>query len=1022
MRNSASSNIVSESATSPLRSNHNPSTRGPLAPRSTNYHTSPAVKSMLLETKDHQGSPWQFKVTVEAEQMSTSARSTTRTQLIPLHDTENTQIPDLCPVSQLGDHASTDYSLSEIEFREDMPPSAQGPPAVDSLSPEPVRAFVSRRTPASARSRMSKKSDFGSSHGSNPHHADPYVSAEPQFEQDEEAEAVLGACAPGDATMLESEEFSMISVDSLPSRVADHSSPSQPLQATEGYTSANHSYMPSSPPAFVADRRTPVPEESTPENPQAPLPSQQHDANIATPLRESARKSGRALQDALNGPFRESVSRELPAARESIFNGFSSGTRRQLRQSLHTGQSLASPSAMQNAPSLAPTVNSFPNYLSPFHSPVRQQETFDSLPSRLLTPEAEVRPQSTTNSQPPVDVEYPQLTQESTRSSPAHENQEMSYIHVQKSPAVQMQSPPRSNPASEYDAPEKSVDKVVPPEAEEEDDRDIWQEEASRSGIDEEGSPQPTDLFLEDLAIKPRRSKLPGTWRRTSGANFSYSDSPDPQERQTRKVSASTAGSSRKSSGVMTPPSSDDGSIAGGEKSGTQENSTTSTTNDDELSQSESGDDTGTFFQSNLPTIYSKRSTRQTSNSAKSSSAPSSPLRNTVLDISPMKNTQSSEGISNVNLSTGPSPLRRRLAKSSNLGRASATLKQDTELDTSETQTDSSLASDAQQLQREMRGQSGSGASTISSLTSGSHVRGSRRAPSANTIDLTISSVSEEDASIVSSRSRSYQEELNLDSPMRVKVNFNDDAGNSTLLEPRRQYPPLFDNVPTLTKPTPEPSEASQPKSPLAKLTESFWEAVTKPPVYASPERKPSVVLESSSTTTVPDHVLRLRRKYGLLPDSHPFIYAHIRTLHRMLNSTRSRPGSSIVPRSGPLGHGLSRLLGKSKTNELDQRFVWTQTHLHVVDSFMSLLLPQEERDRLQYDTGSWGDAEALRHRGRDSKGRYGDEIVFNGVKGGVIEAAWVADVLVDIIFKEEMNAKKKKVAEMMARAERMEM
>jgi hypothetical protein len=87
----------------------------------------------------------------------------------------------------------------------------------------------------------------------------------------------------------------------------------------------------------------------------------------------------------------------------------------------------------------------------------------------------------------------------------------------------------------------------------------------------------------------------------------------------------------------------------------------------------------------------------------------------------------------------------------------------------------------------------------------------------------------------------------------------------------------------------------------------------------------------------------------------------------------------------------------------------------------MSLLLPQEERDRLQYDTGSWGDAEALRHRGRDSKGRYGDEVVFNGVKGGSLEAAWVADVLVDIVFKEEMNAKKRRVAQMMARADRTE-
>ncbi|KAG9713736.1 hypothetical protein KCU73_g16426, partial [Aureobasidium melanogenum] len=278
-----------------------------------------------------------------------------------------------------------------------------------------------------------------------------------------------------------------------------------------------------------------------------------------------------------------------------------------------------------------------------------------------------------------------------------------------------------------------------------------------------------------------------------------------------------------------------------------------------------------------------------------------------------------------------------------------------------------------------------------------------------------------QDVSTISSSSESYQEELNLDSPMRVKVNFNDDTGNSTLLEPKRQYPPLFDNVPTLTKPIKGSPEDSQPKSPLLKLTESFWEAVTKPPVYASPERKPNVMLESTPVATVPDHVLRLRRKYGLLPDTHPFIYAHIRTLHRMLNSTRSRSGSSIVPRSGPLGHGLSRLLGKSKTNELDQRFVWTQAHLHVVDSFMSLLLPQEERDRLQYDTGSWGDAEALRHRGRDSKGRYGDEVVFDGVKGGLIEASWVADVLVDIVFKEEMNAKKKRVAEMMARAERME-
>ncbi|KAI4738571.1 hypothetical protein E4T50_10955 [Aureobasidium sp. EXF-12298] len=961
--------------------------------------------------------PWQFKVTVEAEQMPASAKSTTRTHLLPPRDVDDTQVPDLCPVSQFGDHKSIDYSLSEIDLPEEPPRPAPASVAVDSLSPEPARAFAGRRTPASTRIGSSRKY-FGSSARFGSSRTEPAVTEGPQFDQDDEEEAVLGACAPGDATMLESEEFSMISVDSLPSRAIGQSSPSQALQATEGDAFVDRSYMPSSPPAFVADRITPVPEDSTPENPKAPQPSQNHEADIATPLRESARKSGRALQDALNGPFRESVSRELPSAWESIFNGFSSGTGRQLRQSLHTGQSLASPSAMQNAPRLSPTTNTMPNYLSPFHSPVRQQETFDSLPSRLLSPETDDRSRSTTNLQAQADVAYPEIAQASERDSPAHEEPEMSYVNVQKPTATHMQSPPRSSPASEHDVAETPEEDAALPEVEE-DDKDIWQEEASRS-INEEGSPQRTDLFLDDLVVKPRRSKLPGTWRRTSGAAFSYSDSPETQERQDRKVSASTKGSSRKSSGVMTPPSSDDGSIAGGEKPSERTNSSAKVTTDEDLSQSESGDDTGMFFQQNLPSVYNNRAGRHVSDSAKSSFAPSSPLRNTVMDISPMKNVQGIESSSRSSLSAGPSPLRRSLV-SPGIPNNTRGTRRGEEVDTSETQTDSSLASDAQQIQRELRGKSSRAASTISSLTSGSHIRGSRRAASANTVDLTISSSSEQDVSTMSSRSRSYQEDLNLESPMRVKVNFNDDAGNSTLLEPRRQYAPLFDNVPTLTKPAHKSPEDSQPKSPLLKLTESFWEAVTKPPVYASPERKPQVVLETAPIATVPDHVLRLRRKYGLLPDTHPFIYAHIRTLHRMLNSTRSRSGNSIVPQSGPLGHGLSRLLGKSKTNELDQRFVWTQTHLHVVDSFMSLLLPQEERDRLQYDTGSWGDAEALRHRGRDSKGRYGDEIVFNGIKGGLLEASWVADVLVDIVFKEEMNAKKKRVAEMMARAERME-
>jgi hypothetical protein len=139
---------ATRSATSPLQPSHQQPTRGPLATRSSNYHTSPAVKSMLLEPKDSRGAPWQFKVTVEAEQMPTSAMSTTRTQWTPRRHAENSQVPDLCPVPRSGDHTATDYSLSEIDFA-DMP--SQAVPAsvpVDSLSPEPARHLASRRTPA----------------------------------------------------------------------------------------------------------------------------------------------------------------------------------------------------------------------------------------------------------------------------------------------------------------------------------------------------------------------------------------------------------------------------------------------------------------------------------------------------------------------------------------------------------------------------------------------------------------------------------------------------------------------------------------------------------------------------------------------------------------------------------------------------------------------------------------------------------------------------------------------------------
>jgi len=143
---------------------------------------------------------------------------------------------------------------------------------------------------------------------------------------------------------------------------------------------------------------------------------------------------------------------------------------------------------------------------------------------------------------------------------------------------------------------------------------DIWQEEASRS-VEEEseievrmagsaihrpsrrttrGSAAPTARVtlttgrittttiaapglnhdpLADQLIRPRRSKIPRTWRRSSGVDFAYSDSPahvePPPPLDVRKRDASTdGGGSRASSGVLTPPSSGD---EGGQRTQQQE-------------------------------------------------------------------------------------------------------------------------------------------------------------------------------------------------------------------------------------------------------------------------------------------------------------------------------------------------------------------------------------------------------------------------------------------------------------------
>ncbi|KAK1029383.1 hypothetical protein LTS16_019793 [Friedmanniomyces endolithicus] len=153
--------------------------------------------------------------------------------------------------------------------------------------------------------------------------------------------------------------------------------------------------------------------------------------------------------------------------------------------------------------------------------------------------------------------------------------------------------------------------------------------------------------LLADQPIRPRRSKIPRTWRRSSGVDFAYSDSPahiEPPPLDIRKRDLSTdGGGSRASSGVLTPPSSGDegaqrnhqqeeGQGQDDEMSeadftrpdaeatmlqhdthhqvgGAYDNELAASLSDDSASSvtSADGEESGMFWQSNLPAAYSRQ-------------------------------------------------------------------------------------------------------------------------------------------------------------------------------------------------------------------------------------------------------------------------------------------------------------------------------------------------------------------------------------------------------------------------------
>lgn len=683
----------------------------------------------------------------------------------------------------------------------------------------------------------------------------------------------------------------------------------------------------------------------------------------------------------------------------------------------------------------------------------------------------------------------------------------------------------------------------------EQEEEDIWQEEASRSLEDTESPEQRQNkykrkrktlrlekprahpqhvpysasahevsrLFTPTEPAKPARGKIPRTWRRTSGMDFHYSDSPAHEPMTTddaknKQDESAQEGGSRASSGVLTPPASaaeedesakeigfvhhaeegpafDDGvSLTLPDAFGTQiqdpgvlcrtyeKNGGTP----NHLSESSSspgnsgdeGDDTGLFWQRNLPQAYNRQRRQhersgtlhrqramdlsellalheknrardfRTESAGQENAEPSfgekmySPLRMNVEEGHIKMNSTDS-------CASKPliSPLGKILLKSSNMlansvVKGKGTSMHSTGLHCPEEQHEKSAifdesfeskASDQRQLLSEMasarKPTASSEMSRLAQVYSSfdcyedNHQERDEAIEDMHDEESTgsVNNV-EEDVSQYDHLSCSYEEHLNLDSPQKIRVKFNDSTGNSSLLAPKREYSSLFDENSNLAGQNgQEPSSSritlfsnkaapSRPPSEpglFRRLTNVFWSTVIRPSGPTSVMPKP--------TPPDPDFPAPLRahirRRYGVLRSTHPWTMQHMRTLHRMHNSCTSGKIDSIIPKTGPLPAYLRILVDTTQKSVSGFEYTFTNQHAHVVLSFLQVLVPLEIIEAMERgEVEMLGDGASQSYKGTDFLGRNGGDLV-EGIyrdltpKRGQIDGLWVMKCLGDCVM-----------------------
>ncbi|KAF2840096.1 hypothetical protein M501DRAFT_1056455 [Patellaria atrata CBS 101060] len=532
-----------------------------------------------------------------------------------------------------------------------------------------------------------------------------------------ELENRTGVTIIGERTMMESEEFSMVSIDSLPSRQVGNSMLMDTTHYSTGETSRKS--LPSvsverrsqlqndlsnllmvdaksSPIPGGVPQHTPQKVASSPVNPPPIALSQPPTSKVATtPEIAKVVRAGIALQGALDtdtrsSPRQSAKSRNLQAHDvDDPLGAFGEGTQRDLRAGLRLGEQL---SHTAQAPKSSPYILTRGSVSKSKDTEVIPDDDVFSAPSsvpskslgvpRLLTPED--KDDYTLAVPPPPctrdEIHYPSLSarvEQGQLISPTRSEDEMSW-HADTPPSTEDESFELGNPLANVERSNAQVSQAsavkssmqqsvwhdreaqwqrereevirqaqeanssrlivigdssaVQPDSDddeeeerkgaEQDNEDVWIEEASRLSdslsqakvpqdhLPKEPEPTPdlSQLFAGDN--KPRRSKIPRTWRRRSSGNFNYSDSPqhqdmpspDPNDRTDTRLTSS-------------PPEINGPRRVNNSRLQLVEEDEDIEDPRDDLSErsptSEDSDDTGLFWQTNLPNVYNRKKEKE---------------------------------------------------------------------------------------------------------------------------------------------------------------------------------------------------------------------------------------------------------------------------------------------------------------------------------------------------------------------------------------------------------------------------